>query len=468
MFFDNLFNFFQVMGVFIIVFLPAVVIHEFGHLIMMKLAGVKVLEFGIGVPFSKRWFYFRKFGIVWAFYPWLLGGFARSYGDNDAIDMAFEENKKDPELAKENYIQSRFEEMLMSRDLEFVLQDWALEFDNSWKDFEKNYSKNPVSYESQENQIKELIAGEYSKEIVSNEVFFNKNWLQQTAILLGGVTFNIITAIICFAIIFGFFGNNSLRKNITDIQVYEGSGTSVQKSNYAYLSVVKNGLLAQSGITGEDKVTTIGSQKMSELQSFSQLRDVIKSKAGQDLEVKYLDNNNIEQTKNIFLEKKDGCVALLGIGSGIFYDTNKVDINPILAGVAQTWIGTIDGFKQIGEILKSTLPTECDKRALNNLSGPAGVSKIGEQILKQGNPIEGYLTLVAAISLSLAIFNILPIPALDGGRWVIVTLNKLTGRRNRRLEATIIGVAFMAVMGLGFLILGLDILKIINGEFDLR
>ncbi len=468
MFFNNLINFFQVFGVFLIVFLPAVVIHEFGHLIMMKLCGVKVLEFGIGVPFSKRWFYVRRFGIIWAFYPWLLGGFARSYGDNDAIDTAFDEVKTDKVFAKENYIQARFQEILGARDLEFVLEDWGIGFDQSWKDFEKNYYKNPDKYILQEELIKVKIAKGFEKELESKQVFFSKSWIQQTLIIIGGVTFNIITAIVCFTIIFGMFGNADLRKNLSEIEVYNKSGVNVPRSEYAYLSVSPTGLLAQSGLTSQDKVLSIGSVKMSSLSNFNELREEIKSYADKEISVTYLDNNNQNVTKDILLEKKDGCVALLGVGSGVFYDTTKVEINPLLAGASQTFLGTVEGFKQIGEILKSTLPNQCDKRPLKSLTGPAGISKIGEQVLRQNNPIEGYLSLVAAISLSLAIFNILPIPALDGGRWLIITLSKLTGRRNRKLESLLIGIAFMIVMGLGFIVLGLDIIKIINGEFDLR
>jgi membrane-associated protease RseP (regulator of RpoE activity) len=56
-FFNNLSNlgsglFFGLL-VFIAIFIPAVIIHEFGHLIMSRLVGVKIPEYGIGMPFTK-------------------------------------------------------------------------------------------------------------------------------------------------------------------------------------------------------------------------------------------------------------------------------------------------------------------------------------------------------------------------------------------------------------------------------
>jgi regulator of sigma E protease len=72
-----------------------------------------------------------------------------------------------------------------------------------------------------------------------------------------------------------------------------------------------------------------------------------------------------------------------------------------------------------------------------------------------------YLALLSSISVSLAIFNLLPIPALDGGRWVIITLTKLLGRRNRKLEGIVVGYSFLAMMGLGIVIMFKDSWEIV-------
>jgi regulator of sigma E protease len=55
------------------------------------------------------------------------------------------------------------------------------------------------------------------------------------------------------------------------------------------------------------------------------------------------------------------------------------------------------------------------KTSLNRLTGPAGAIKFGETLLNVGG-LKLYLGFAGIISLALAIFNVLPIPALDGGR----------------------------------------------------
>lgn len=75
---------------------------------------------------------------------------------------------------------------------------------------------------------------------------------------------------------------------------------------------------------------------------------------------------------------------------------------------------------------------------------------------------------MAAVSISLAIFNLLPIPALDGGRWVILTINKITGKRNRKLEAAIISTTFLLMIGLALIIALRDIQGISVGRFKLQ
>ena len=75
---------------FIIILVPLIVIHVFGHYIMSRLSGVKIPEFAVGFPLTKRLFYKKIKGTVWSFYPVLIGGFVRIWGDSDAIDEAFE------------------------------------------------------------------------------------------------------------------------------------------------------------------------------------------------------------------------------------------------------------------------------------------------------------------------------------------------------------------------------------------
>jgi regulator of sigma E protease len=64
---------------------------------------------------------------------------------------------------------------------------------------------------------------------------------------------------------------------------------------------------------------------------------------------------------------------------------------------------------------------------LKNMGGPVAVVKVGQTAAK-----EGWVTMArfaGIISLNLAIFNLLPIPALDGGRLLMIVLEKIIGRK---------------------------------------
>ena len=98
------------------------------------------------------------------------------------------------------------------------------------------------------------------------------------------------------------------------------------------------------------------------------------------------------------------------------------------------------------------------------LAGPIAVSKISSTVYDIAG-IAGILEIMALISISLAVFNILPIPALDGGRFIILTINKITGKRNKKIEGAIISTTFFALLLLSAFIAFRDVRDLISGRF---
>jgi regulator of sigma E protease len=93
------------------------------------------------------------------------------------------------------------------------------------------------------------------------------------------------------------------------------------------------------------------------------------------------------------------------------------------------------------------------------ITGLVGIAQLTHASVQQG--FMTYLRLVALLSLSLAVLNILPFPALDGGRLMFV-LAELVGRRpvNRRFELLVNGVGFLFLLGVIFLITFYDIVRL--------
>ena len=102
------------------------------------------------------------------------------------------------------------------------------------------------------------------------------------------------------------------------------------------------------------------------------------------------------------------------------------------------------------------------------LSGPVGIARVTGEVAKAG--VSPVFELMAVISISLGIVNILPIPALDGGRLMFVMIEWV--RRGRRIspqrEGLVHLVGFMILIGLIIVISYVDVMRIISGESVLR
>ena len=102
------------------------------------------------------------------------------------------------------------------------------------------------------------------------------------------------------------------------------------------------------------------------------------------------------------------------------------------------------------------------------LAGPIGIAQVTGQVAKAG--ISPFFELVALISISLGILNILPIPALDGGRLMFVVIEWL--RRGKRIsprrEGLVHLIGFGLLIGLVLVISFFDVSRILSGDGLIR
>ncbi len=119
-------------------------------------------------------------------------------------------------------------------------------------------------------------------------------------------------------------------------------------------------------------------------------------------------------------------------------------------------------FVFLWELIKSLFggaPVE----AASEISGPIGIYGLLSQMVSIG--FVHVLRFVAILSLSLSIFNILPIPALDGGRLLFIGLEGLFGKRviKERMEAALHTIGFAILVALLLVVSYRDIVKLIRG-----
>lgn len=126
-------------------------------------------------------------------------------------------------------------------------------------------------------------------------------------------------------------------------------------------------------------------------------------------------------------------------------------INRIYYGSIETW-----GFiKQLGISIKMIFTGNI---SVNQMTGPVGIS----QIVSTTSSLINYVYIMAVISISLGITNLLPIPALDGGKIVLLLIEAIR-RKPLKIETEVIiqFIGFALIMGLAVFVTYNDIIKII-------
>jgi len=95
-------------------------------------------------------------------------------------------------------------------------------------------------------------------------------------------------------------------------------------------------------------------------------------------------------------------------------------------------------------------------RNLDEVAGPVGMVQIIGQAAQIG--LETILTIVAMITINLGIFNLFPLPALDGGRIIFALIEMITRRKiNRNVENWIHAIGFFLLIGLVIFITFIDV-----------
>jgi len=120
-------------------------------------------------------------------------------------------------------------------------------------------------------------------------------------------------------------------------------------------------------------------------------------------------------------------------------------------------------FNALGTLGKNLLSFNGEKinKSLNNLTGPVWAVKFGEMLRQSGGWI-AFLAFGGIISLALALFNVLPIPALDGGRllWVLIQrAGRLKAEKYFTIEWYLNIIFFILLMGLGIYIIFKDLVQ---------
>ena len=398
---------------FILVFGIIVVVHEFGHFYFAKKSGILVREFAIGMG-PKIFAHIGKDGTAYTIRILPLGGYVRMAGWGDdtteiktgtpvSLTLTDDGKVKRINLSGKKLDQTALPMQVTQFDFEDKLFIKGLVLEEE-KTFAVNHDATVVEADGTEVRIAPLDV-QYQNATIWGKLITN----------FAGPMNNFILGVVVFWILIFMQGG------VRDVDTNQ-------------FHIMPQGALAKVGVPETAQITKIGSHEVSNWESLIQaVESETKDKTAPTLDVTISENGSDKQV-TVSPEESQGRY-LLGVQPGI-----KSDFVSMFVGGFTT---AADSALRILSALKNLI----FQPDLNKLGGPVAIFKASSDAAKNG--IENVLYFLAMISINIGIFNLIPIPALDGGK---IVLNILEAIRRKPLKqeietyVTLAGVVIMVVL----------------------
>ena len=364
----------MIIVIFIIILAVLILVHELGHFSVAKFFGIKVEEFGLGLP-PRAWG--KKFGETLYSLNWLpIGGFVKIFGEDPVVETL-------------------------------------------------------VAPKAQEGR--ELHYGAGYEDDYSRAMFRKPKWIQ-ALVLIAGISCNLLFAwlIISVGLMIGL-----------PAPIGESPFGKVSNPQVVITSVLPNSPAAKAGLISGDTILSaqIGAQRIADL-SAENISQKISGSAKGDVIISY--SRGSVGPKTADLVPSEGLVKgerLIGVSLEDI-GTLKLSFFPaILEGARSTYLLTISTAEGLANFIYQTAIFKSD---LSQVTGPIGIAGVVGQASQLG--FVYLLSLVALISINLALINLVPFPALDGGRLLFVAIEAIIRR-------PIPPVIFRWANGIGFALL---------------
>ncbi|HEM3475310.1 TPA: RIP metalloprotease RseP [Streptococcus suis] len=399
---------------FIFIFGVIVVVHEFGHFYFAKKAGILVREFAIGMG-PKIFAHTGKDGTLYTIRILPLGGYVRMAGwgeDKTEIKTGSPASLSLNEAGVVTRINLSGKQLdslslpmnVTSFDFEEKLEITGLVLEES-KTYKVAHDATIVEEDGTEVRIAPLDV-QYQNATVWGRLMTN----------FAGPMNNFILGILVFIILFFMQG-----------------GVANPSSNA--VSITEGGALQAAGVVTGDKILSVNGNTTD---SYTEVATII-SKAATDATTApsfdlVVEHDGKKRHVSVTAEQVDGAY--------------RIGISPILkTGFVDKIVG---GFQEAGATalrVVTALKNLIANFDVKQLGGPVAIYKVSSQAAEFG--LVSVLGLMAALSINLGIFNLIPIPALDGGK---IVMNILEAIRRKPLKPetesyiTLAGVAVMVVL----------------------
>ncbi len=282
----------------------------------------------------------------------------------------------------------------------------------------------------------------------------SKPKIAQIGVMLAGVTMNILFAITMYFIILGSSG----WKMTLDwsFENFKPTGAKIVKEvaeDVKYSEVIKDGGAYVAQIPNEGVIKTIAGQ---EITLSNQVGEVLKARKGELVDI-YICT---EGCNSYVVQVSEAGTIGISLPTN-YYVIISYEDHKLTAGFSHL-INTVRLIStKLGDLFSEAKTTGDYSEVSNSVSGPVGIYFLIDYFKNLG--LITFLSVMGDLSLSLAIMNLLPIPALDGGRVVILSIEGILRKDlNNKIKTLIINGSFILLMILVIFIMIKDVLNIQN------
>ncbi|GAA4701038.1 RIP metalloprotease RseP [Brevibacillus fulvus] len=371
----------------VVVFGLLVFIHELGHFLLAKRAGILCREFALGM--GPKIFSVKKGETEYTLRLLPIGGMVRMAGEDPELDILKPQMQVTVELDPLGKVSriildphhqpgpNQVTGTVIRYDLEQQL-NMQLELAGE----QKQFSVHPQAM---------LVKGDQEIQIAPlNRQFKGKTIMQRFWAIFAGPAFNFILAFVLFTLIGLFFG---------------------VPSNQPMLGEVKaDGPAAQAGLQQGDRVLSIQGQPVA---SWDDLVEIVSMSPGKTLQME-IERDGQRKTVDVTILNEQNVGKIM-----VYKPVTYSPLHAVQYGAVSTYNFSAAILKSLGQLITGTY-------GLKDLSGPVGIFKMTGEFAQQGLSV--LMSWAAVLSINLGLFNLLPVPALDGGRIAFLVVEALRGR----------------------------------------
>lgn len=236
-------------------------------------------------------------------------------------------------------------------------------------------------------------------------------------------------------------------------------------------SIVKNSPAEAAGLKSEDLVIAVMTNRNQgewlPITHPEDLINIVKTNDGDAVDVKVKDyTSDVERVVRVvpvYNEKEKRAMIGAGLMDLVTLKYEK-PLEKVFVGFVHSWNMASYNVQALGNIVSVAFEEKKPQIIGEAVSGPIGIGRVVDKILRGSaglRIIENLLNLTAVISLSLAFINILPIPALDGGRILFLLPEMILGKKlHPKIEQYVNIAGFVALIALSIVITIKDIVRL--------